>query len=391
MISRAVDRQRNIRAPLHPFNQLIIEIAPDLIQVNVDELRTEVVMISSSAPLARAIGTLKRKNAYELFICEDSKIGMVNIRDILKTKHIQSRKASSLAISIPALSPRDEISKAAKFMTDYRVRALPIASNGRITGQITALSICSALSSKGKLQFTVDKIMTAHPLTLNVKDPLAKAKTMLNHNNIDHLPVLESGKLVGVLTSQRVLDTLIPPERSMRDKTPETRGVGQLSVRGLMELPLIVNLHDAASSALDKLIGGRRSCALVQFGEELHGILTYRDFVKLLAGHRKPSLPVYIVGLPGDPFEAEMARTKFIRTVKLLSKSYTEILEARATLKTKSTRKSGRKRYEVKASVHMPGRTFAYSATGWDLPKIFDQISDGLKKKMTRRKVSRKG
>jgi CBS domain-containing protein len=367
-----------------------MDVAPDLIHADVNELSTEPIVISSSAPLTKAISALKEKHAYELFVVEESKIGMVSIRDILKTKNVRSRRVSSLSISIPVLSPGSEIARAARIMTDYRVRALPIVDDGDITGQVTALSICQALNSRGKLDFTIDKIMTTHPITLEANDLLAKAKTVMNRKNIDHLPILERAKTVGVLTSQRILDTLVPPERPMKDKSPETRRVGQLSVRGLMEPPFIVDVQEKTSSILIRLIESGMTCALVHFGEELQGIVTYRDFVKLLAKRKKTGPPIYIVGLPDDLFEAEMARGKFSRAVNLLRKSFPEILEARATLKSSSPPgKRGRKRYEVKASVYTPHRAFIYSQSGWDLPAIFDQISERLRRIMARREERR--
>lgn len=367
-----------------------MEVAPDLIHADVNKLSTEPILISSSAPLTKAISALREKNAYELFIVEESKIGMISIRDILKTKNVHSRRVSSLLISVPTLAPGSEIGEAARIMTDYRLRALPIVDGGSITGRLTALSICQALNSKGKLDFTIDKIMTSHPVTLGANDPLAKAKTIINRKNIDHLPILEQAKAVGVLTSQRILDTLVPPESPMMDRTPETMRAGQLSVKGLMEPPCIVDVHEKTSSILGRLIESGMTCALVHFGEELQGIVTYRDFVKLLAKRKKTGPPVYIVGLPDDPFEAEIAREKFSRAINFLTKGFPEILEARATLKTTSPlRKRGRKRYEVKASVYTPRKVFIYSQSGWDLPAIFDQISERLGRIMTRWKGRR--
>lgn len=351
-----------------------------------NELGTEPIMISSSAPLTRAISALKEERCYELFVVGEPTIGMVSIRDILKTKNVHSRRVSSLSVRIPVLSPGSTIARAARIMTDYRVRALPIVDGGDITGQVTALSICQALNSRGKLDFTIDKIMTAHPITLEANDPLAKAKTVMNRKNIDHLPILEHAKTIGVLTSQRILDTLAPPERPMKDKTPEARRVNQLSVRGLMEPPRIFDVHEKASLILSWLIEAGITCALVHFGDELQGIVTYRDFVKLLAKRNKVGPPIYIVGLPNDPLEAEMAQAKFSRAVNLLRRRFPEILEARATLRTSSPAgKRGRKRYEVKASVYTPRRTFSYSESGWDLPAVFDQISGRLKRMMARR------
>jgi CBS domain-containing protein len=236
------------------------------------------------------------------------------------------------------------------------------------------------------LNFTISKMMTSHPITLRLNDSLAKAKTLINRRNIDHLPVLQDGKIVGVVTSRRLLDSVIPPERPMKyDWKPEARALNRLSIRGMMERPLMCDVSEKASSVLNRLVDRNKSYALVGIGEELQGIVTYRDFVKLLARRVKKTVPVYMVGLPDQPFEAQAARTKFTRAVSLLRRSHPEIMEARCTIKTSSPRgKKGRRRYEVKALIYTPHRMFVHSQSGWDLPSIFDIISDRLKKVMTR-------
>ncbi|MGB9022759.1 MAG: hypothetical protein WCC94_04910 [Candidatus Bathyarchaeia archaeon] len=146
------------------------------------------------------------------------------------------------------------------------------------------------------------------------------------------------------------------------------------------------------SSVLSRLIDRRKSYTLVGIGEEVQGIVTYRDFIsKLLVKRRKTRIPAYIVGLPDDPFEAEAVRSKFLRAINLLKKSFPEMLEARCTIKTSSPKgKKGRRRYEVKALVYTPHRMFAHSESGWDLLSVFDVTSDRLKRIMARKRIRRR-
>lgn len=76
------------------------------------------------------------------------------------------------------LTPETLVPEAATIMTEYRVRALPIADDGEVIGEITALSICKALNSTGKSDLTIDKVMTSHPVSVSVDDRLAKAKAL---------------------------------------------------------------------------------------------------------------------------------------------------------------------------------------------------------------------
>jgi CBS domain-containing protein len=372
-----------------------LDVAPDVAKTEIEGLKTDLITVPSSAPLTKVIATLRERNAYETFIVDDSKILMVSIRDVLRTKNIHSRKASSLAVQIPVLTAGSTIANAAELMMDHRVRALPIVDGKEALGEITTLAICKALSTAAGLGFTIDKIMTSHPITLDAHDRLGKAKAIMNRKNIDHLPILQDGKTVGVLTSHRLLDSIVPTQRSGKGgSTPERKGVNQLSVGGLMERPLICDVHEETSSVLRRMIDSERTCALVELGEELQGIVTYRDFVKLLVNRKKEvGIPVYMMGQPDNVFEAEAARAKFVRSINLLAKSFPEILEARTMIKTTSPKgERGRKRYEVKTSVYTPQKMFIHSESGWDLASIFDAISERLGKivtKQTRRRSER--
>jgi acetoin utilization protein AcuB len=49
---------------------------------------------------------------------------------------------------------------------------------------------------------TVDKYMTSHPHTIGVDQPLSLAHKIMTEFRIRHLPVLDGGKLVGVISDR---------------------------------------------------------------------------------------------------------------------------------------------------------------------------------------------
>jgi acetoin utilization protein AcuB len=50
----------------------------------------------------------------------------------------------------------------------------------------------------------IQKFMTTTPHTIGGEQPLAKAQAMMREHHIRHLPVLQGGKLIGVLTDRDV-------------------------------------------------------------------------------------------------------------------------------------------------------------------------------------------
>jgi hypothetical protein len=63
---------------------------------------------------------------------------------------------------------------------------------------------------------------------------------------------------------------------------------------------------------------------------------------------------------------------------------YPDIEEARCCLKIREIQ-GARKRYEVDSNIISTHTVTSYSNSGWDLAKMFDQMSDSLKKRMAHR------
>jgi hypothetical protein len=139
------------------------------------------------------------------------------------------------------------------------------------------------------------------------------------------------------------------------------------------------------------MLNSGSSYSVVELMGEVQGIITYRDIVSLL-GEKvgEANIPAFIIGLPEDPFEAELAKSKFDNIVRLLRKTTSpEIEEARCHIKLRDI-EGERKRYEVDVNIITPYRRHTYTNMGWDLARMFDQMSDSLKKKIAHKR-SRRG
>ena len=162
-------------------------------------------------------------------------------------------------------------------------------------------------------------------------------------------------------------------------------------VKPIMDLhPVTCQPNDKISLVLDQMTRLGTTYSVVQLWEEVQGINTYRDYTKLLVEpFEQSSTPIYIVGLPDDPFDAEMAKSKFGKTVNFLKKSLPYIEEAKSTIRTFPGTGKSRRRYDVKVSIVTPKRVFTYSETGWELSTIYDAISDKLKNMLQKRRRPR--
>ena len=353
----------------------------------VDNFSSKPIIVSSASPISEVIGILEHNNAYEVFIQEDDKIGTITIREILKASDI-SMKASSLMFYVPKLSPDDTVGQAARLMNAYRLRALPIVSEGAIEGVVTTQSLCrTLLSVRAFRSVKIGKVMTRKPVTIDKGESVSKARRLMLNNGIDHLPVLDSGSLFGIIFSNHIVLSMFPREGLERGAfVGRPSSHLDIKVSGLMDSNVLVcDPKERASAVLKRMIEHEKTYYIVHYWHEIQGIVTYRDFIFFLAEPEKLAIPAYIVGLPDDPFEAQLARIKFMRNAKALRKSFPKIEEIRSTIKTKDV-SGGRCRYEVDVLIRATGKLYIYSQDGWDLPSIFDLITDRMMRLLTKKR-----
>jgi CBS domain-containing protein len=106
----------------------------------VKELMESPIIADVDSPISKIIGILIENNVYEVFVkLPSNSIASINIKDILSVRDIVSTKPSILGKIIPSLSEEEgNIGYAARIMSHYRLRALPIVKDtNEIVGQIT--------------------------------------------------------------------------------------------------------------------------------------------------------------------------------------------------------------------------------------------------------------
>ena len=353
-------------------------------QLTVSNLISAPLVISEAAPISKVVGVLKNEDAYEIFTEDRGRVGMVMVRDILKSWNVDTEKVESLVSLAPRLSSGARVSEAARLMMQDRVRALPVVEGGKLTGSILAKSIIQAIPSSIVDKYRAQDIMTPNPAGLEVDDEVSKARTLMLRRKIDHLPIVDGQKLKGVLTSSQIVFDLYQQIEGVGGlKTGVSNTLRRLDVpiKGFMDAgPLTSSPSDKIASVLERMLNAKATYSIITQFDEVQGIVTYRDFMKLVAEEIvKADIPVYIVGLPDDPFESEQTKTKFTRSIETLRKTMPRIQEARAVIQSREGPERERRRYEVSVTLVTPRRNYSYSLTGFELANMFDEVQRHFK------------
>lgn len=355
----------------------------------IDQYLSGLVEVPPDSTLTKIIGLLREHDVYEVFLPEGNRCGMLSARDLLRTANIETTKPSSLMSHVPVLPRNSTVGEAARLMADYRMRSMPVSDGQRIIGQVNSSRLLSELVGRVGRDMRITSIATKEPAAVETESSVAKARALMIRKKIDHLPVTHEGRLAGILTSFDILFRISPAERIGRESIKaETRRSFDFPVREAMnQHPLVHSTETSVELALESMLKAASTYVLVTQWDELQAIATYRDFMTLLAEpESEADIPIFMVGLPDDPFEAEAAKAKFKRTINQLHRIFPDILEARSVIKSKFTKPGKeRGRYEVSVSIKTSRRMYTYSDGGWELPAVYDLITDRLKRLMTQK------
>jgi CBS domain-containing protein len=113
-------------------------------------------------------------------------------------QHCLQAKPSRLV----SVRPDDFIVEALQKMRDHRVRAVLVMDGDALRGIVTQgdCAIKVLLPGKDAKATRVSEAMTADPMTVKPADPLEACMGLMAARGFRHLPVVEAGRVVGVIS-----------------------------------------------------------------------------------------------------------------------------------------------------------------------------------------------
>ncbi len=119
------------------------------------------------------------------------------------------------------ISPRTTLPEAHQIMKEKRIRRLPVVDeNGQLVGIVTLGDVREASPSDATslsifelnyllARLTVDKIMTRKVITVTPDTPIYEAARLMLEHKIGGLPVVEDGRVVGIITESDIFKMVV--------------------------------------------------------------------------------------------------------------------------------------------------------------------------------------
>lgn len=105
-------------------------------------------------------------------------------------------------------APQTTVIQAAKLMAKKNVGAVVVVDNERLVGIFTERDAVFRVLAQGRdAQTTIlADVMTREPQTVDPDKSFGYALLIMHENGFRHVPVVENGKLIGIVSSRNALD-----------------------------------------------------------------------------------------------------------------------------------------------------------------------------------------
>ncbi len=184
---------------------------------------------------------------------------------------------------VPPVMGDFSLSKIAKLMIESEMRELPVFEKNKLVGFVTDENIIHAAVLQEWGNNAIEKIMTRAPHTIEANRSVGAVLGLMRECGISHVPVMDNGKLVGMISIEDILKNIYWPQK--RQTTGDIVGekIETLSVpaKGIMAKPLITVEPQTSLRVTEKTMHDHDiSCLLVVSNDRLLGIVTKRDFLE---------------------------------------------------------------------------------------------------------------
>ena len=134
---------------------------------------------------------------------------MLTVRQLLQLKKDESTYS---------VSPQASVFDALKLMAEKNLGAVMVVDeNNQMIGIFTERDYARKIVLKGKtsLETPISEIMTSEMVTISTDQTLEECMNLMTKWHIRHLPILEKGRLIGMVSMRDVVEVLL----SMKEGT----------------------------------------------------------------------------------------------------------------------------------------------------------------------------
>ncbi|MFC6799869.1 CBS domain-containing protein [Haladaptatus sp. DYSN1] len=175
--------------------------------MNISEiLSTKFTEFDIGTPLSKVAGAFENQELDAVVVTDGGEYrGVVSRRQLASSSNQPSAKVGSQVQHVPAVDRTEDVREVARLMIGSDAKTLPVLDDGRVVGVVTADAVL-----EGVRPFldavTVDDAYSPKLVSATSETTIGKALNMLRESGIAHLPVIDGDDLVGMVSLYDVIE-----------------------------------------------------------------------------------------------------------------------------------------------------------------------------------------
>jgi CBS domain-containing protein len=131
---------------------------------------------------------------------------------MLRIKYLLATKPKT----IWSIGPDEPVLQAIRLMSEKQIGALPIMQTDKLIGIVSERDYARKviLMGRSSADTAVSQIMTTEVITISPEDTVHRCMELMTEQRIRHLPVLEKGKLVGMISIGDLVKAVIEEQQN---------------------------------------------------------------------------------------------------------------------------------------------------------------------------------
>ena len=348
-----------------------------------DIMSKNVITGKKDEPSTKIISKMEKYNIKEIPIVEKKRlVGIVTFFDILDAIKYPESKAANVMFMPPTVSPNTPIDEIIPLMVKTRLEAIPVVKDDELIGIISDYDILNEYkNSKLIFGLKVKDLMRKTNSYVEPSDTIAKARRIMLTEKIDRLPVIDNGKIVGMVISIDIMRMINKPIKRIRKgyRIGKQSKILDFPVKNVMrkDIPLL-NENVSIKEALKKLLLKELKGTIVISKEgDFRGLIYRFDILKEIS--KKISKEGIWITFPSSEIHPDMlamVKDKIARKAKKLKLLMPNLNEISVHIKQVHGKTTDHI-YEVSMRFLGPGLNKNVKITGFN---IIYTIEDGLNK-----------
>ena len=181
---------------------------------------------------------------------------------------------------VATISPEEIVISAAKIMSDSKISCLVVMDSGNVEGIITETDVLRRVGNKSKdfYRTKLGRIMSSPVESVSSDLSVLEASKIMGVKHIKRLPIMDEGKLVGIVTQTDLVRALT--------SYGLWRDISEIMTRNIAGIQMDASVAEAAEIMTSRKI----SCIVVMDGDDVAGVLTEKDLLgRVVALQRDPA------------------------------------------------------------------------------------------------------